>query len=92
MIRRRHLIEILLISSLLTIASAAVARDRPASPQIGVGAQYDTTHLYVAPEHVDKFVKSFLATFGGQSTKQVVATVTPSNVYVSDLLTLSGRR
>src|SRR5262245_46095274 len=37
-----------------------------------------TTHVYVAPEDVDKFVASFLATFGGQSTKQVVATVTPT--------------
>ena len=45
---------------------------------VGVGAQYDTTHVYVAPEDVDKFVASFLATFGGQSTKQVVATVTPT--------------
>jgi predicted enzyme related to lactoylglutathione lyase len=32
----------------------------------------------VAPDDVDRFVKSFLATFGGQSTKQVVATVTPT--------------
>ena len=47
-------------------------------PKVGVGAQYDTTHVYVAPEEVDKFAASFLATFGGQSTKQVVATVTPT--------------
>src|SRR5205814_5899124 len=45
---------------------------------VGVGAQYDTTHVYVAPDDVDKFAASFLATFGGQSTKQVVATVTPT--------------
>ena len=32
----------------------------------------------MAPEDVDKFVASFLATFGGQSTKQVVVTVTPT--------------
>jgi predicted enzyme related to lactoylglutathione lyase len=30
------------------------------------------------PDDVDKFATSFLATFGGQSTKQVVATVTPT--------------
>ena len=76
----RHLIKILLISSLLTGASAAVANDaaHPSASQVGVGAQYDTTHVYVAPEDVDKFAASFLATFGGQSTKQVVATVTPT--------------
>ena len=76
----RHLIKILLISSLLTGASAAIAKDaaRPSASQVGVGAQYDTTHVYVAPEEVDKFAASFLATFGGQSTKQVVVTVTPT--------------
>ena len=76
----RHPIKILLISSLLTGASAAIANDaaHPSASQVGVGAQYDTTHVYVAPEDVDKFATSFLATFGGQSTKQVVATVTPT--------------
>jgi hypothetical protein len=80
MIGKRHFIEFLLISSLLTGASSAIARDaeRQSTPQLGVGAQYDTTHVYVAPEDVDKFVSSFLATFGGKSTKQVVATVTPT--------------
>jgi len=71
----------LLFLSLLTIASNAIARNAaPAiAAQIGVGAQYDTTHVYVAPADVDGFVASFLATFGGQSTKQVVATVTPTS-------------
>jgi predicted enzyme related to lactoylglutathione lyase len=57
-----------------------VAKDavRQSASQVGVGAQYDTTHVYVAPEDVDKFATSFLATFGGQSTKQVVVTVTPT--------------
>jgi hypothetical protein len=76
----RHLIKILLISSLLASIAPAIAKDaaeRPA-PQVGVGAQYDTTHVYVAPDDVDKFVACFLATFGGQSTKQVVANVTPT--------------
>src|SRR6201998_2877319 len=45
---------------------------------IAVGPQYDTTHVYVAPENVDAFVKAFLGTFGGTSTKQVVVTVTPT--------------
>jgi predicted enzyme related to lactoylglutathione lyase len=47
-------------------------------PTVAVGSQYDTTHVYVAPADVDRFVQSFTATFGGQSTKQVVATVTPT--------------
>ena len=78
MIGNRNLIKFLLLASLLSDASAAVAKDatRQSASQVGVGAQYDTTHVYVAPEDVDKFVASFLATFGGQSTKQVVVTVT----------------
>jgi hypothetical protein len=75
-----HLIRILLLSSLVMTASNAIARDPAHSPtpQVAVGAQYDTTHVYVAPDDVDKFAASFLATFGGQSTKQVVVTVTPT--------------
>jgi predicted enzyme related to lactoylglutathione lyase len=80
MIGNRDVIKFLLLASLLGGASAAVAKDAARQPdsQVGVGAQYDTTHVYVAPEDVDKFATSFLATFGGQSTKQVVATVTPT--------------
>jgi predicted enzyme related to lactoylglutathione lyase len=79
MIGNRRLIKFLLLASLLSGASAAVAKDAAQSAsQLGVGAQYDTTHVYVAPEDVDKFATSFLATFGGQSTKQVVVTVTPT--------------
>src|SRR6201991_4302718 len=80
MLDNRHLTGLLLLAAaLLASPSAGTAGDseHPAS-QVGVGAQYDTTHVYVAPEDVDKFVQSFLATFGGQSTKQVVATVTPT--------------
>src|SRR3984957_17322139 len=80
MISDHRLIKVLVLS-FLSVASHAIARDvAPASPsQIGVGAQYDTTHVYVAPEDVDRFVASFLASFGGQSTKQVAATVTPTS-------------
>jgi hypothetical protein len=45
---------------------------------VAVGSQYDTTHVYVAPADVDSFVKSFLGTFGGKSTPQVIVTVTPT--------------
>ena len=77
----RHLIKIP-----ADLVAARLARPRQSRndaarrrrAQVGVGAQYDTTHVYVAPEDVDKFAASFLATFGGQSTKQVVATVTPT--------------
>ena len=45
---------------------------------VAVGPQYDTTHVYVAPEDFDRFVASLIATFGGATTKQGVFTVTPT--------------
>jgi hypothetical protein len=54
------------------------ARAAAPTPAVAVGPQYDTTHVYVAPRNVDRFAQSFLATFGGQSTRQIVATVTPT--------------
>jgi hypothetical protein len=48
------------------------------SPAVGVAPQYGTTHVYVAPDQVDRFAQSFIATFGGASTKQGIATVTPT--------------
>lgn len=78
-------IVILLFSSL----DMPVAWGRPAapSPAVAVAPQYGTTHVYVAPEDVDRFAASFVATFGGQSTKQVVATVTPTpSITTSQLL------
>src|SRR5215475_12185239 len=72
---RRNLAGLLLAASLI-VPLASYAGET--NTVYGVGAQYDTTHVYVAPGDVDKFVESFLATFGGKSTKQVVATVTPT--------------
>jgi hypothetical protein len=44
----------------------------------GVAPQYDTTHVYVSAVDFDRFVSSFLATFGGTATKQGVFTLTPT--------------
>jgi hypothetical protein len=49
-----------------------------ATPDLAVGPQYDTTHVYVAPQDFDRFVASLLATFGGTTSKQGVFTVTPT--------------
>jgi len=62
----------------LTAALIAVAWAAPEDSNFGVGAQYDTTHVYVQPEDFDKFVASLVATFGGTTTKQGVFTVTPT--------------
>lgn len=69
----------LALGLVLTGASALPASAKEAAtPMVAVGSQYDTTHVYVAPGDVDHFVASFLGTFGGQSTKQGIATVTPT--------------
>jgi hypothetical protein len=52
------------------------AQTHESSPAIA--PQYDTTHVYVAPADVDGFVRSFLGSFGGTSTKPVLVTVTPT--------------
>src|SRR5215468_11312583 len=62
----------------LTIAITAISIALASDSNLGVGAQYDTTHVYVQPEDFDKFVASLLATFGGSATKQGVFTVTPT--------------
>ena len=66
------------VALLSAAPQGAWSREVPAKTNFAVGAQYDTTHVYVAPEEVDRFVESFIATFGGKSTKQVAATVTPT--------------
>jgi hypothetical protein len=80
MIGKHRLVGFLLLWSAAIFASTVMAQElaHSAAVPIGVGAQYDTTHVYVAPEDVGKFAASFLATFGGQSTKQVIVTVTPT--------------
>lgn len=65
-------------ATLLLAPAAAFARTTAALPNVAVAPQYGTTHVYVAPGDVDRFASAFTATFGGQSTKQVVATVTPT--------------
>ena len=68
--------------ALILVASAATAgaQARPAAslPAVAVAPQYDTTHVYVAAEDFDRFVTSFVATFGGSTSKQGVFTVTPT--------------
>src|SRR5260221_3018093 len=59
---------------------------------VAVGPQYDTTHVYVAPQDFDRFVVSLIATFGGTATKQGVFTVTatPSSTMSQLVLTPVG--
>jgi hypothetical protein len=76
-----RMINVLTLAVMLLAGAAnAGAQTSPAasSPALAVGPQYDTTHVYVAPEDFDRFVTSFVATFGGSTSKQGVVTVTPT--------------
>src|SRR6201997_1164884 len=63
---------------------------RPAETKgIAVAPQYDTTHVYVAPQDFDRFVASLIVTFGGTTTKQGVFTVTPTQSSTMSQLVLT---
>jgi hypothetical protein len=62
------------LATALWLAAAGAALAQPFS----VGPQYDSTHVYVAPDKVDAFIASFVATFGGQAGKPSEVTVTPT--------------
>jgi len=57
-----------------------VASDKPAArtASVAVGAQYDSTHVYVAPGDLDRFTDSLVATFGGTKSRPTSLTVTPT--------------
>jgi predicted enzyme related to lactoylglutathione lyase len=63
---------------LSTATAPARAQAAVGTPNLAIGPQYDTTHVYVAPEDFDRFVSSLTATFGGTTTKEGVFTVTPT--------------
>jgi predicted enzyme related to lactoylglutathione lyase len=75
------------LAILLTIGFASESRHSNTFAQsaqtagtagVAIGPQYDTSHVYVAPQDFDRFVASLIATFGGTTTKQGVFSVTPT--------------
>jgi len=76
----RAITALIFATMLLASAATAGAQTSPASSSsaVAVGPQYATTHVYVASEDFDRFVTSFVATFGGSTSKQGVFTVTPT--------------
>jgi hypothetical protein len=66
-----------MLSGAVAMARAATIAD-PVPAGVAVGPQYDTTHVYVAPDQMERFAASFIAVFGGRSSKPVEVTVTPT--------------
>ena len=76
-----RMIGILALSTVLwgsSVAESVAQAGAAGTPAVAVGPQYDTTHVYVDSKDFDRFVASFLATFGGTASKQGVFTVTPT--------------
>jgi hypothetical protein len=71
------------------VGTFAQSAQTAATACVAVGPQYDTTHVYVAPEDFYRFVASLLATFGGTATKQGVFTVTPTQSSTMSQLVLT---
>ena len=73
----------------LQVSAFAQSTQTAESVSVAVGPQYDTTHVYVAPEDFDRFVASLIATFGGTTTRQGVFTVTPTQSSTMSQLVLT---
>ncbi|MDH6578206.1 glyoxalase [Kitasatospora sp. MAP5-34] len=73
----------------LTTAPSAPAAPNAGRPDIAVGPQYDTAHVYVTPGSTDSFVTSWESTFGGTNTPQAVVDVTPTPSLTKSELILS---
>jgi hypothetical protein len=63
-------------SGLCRLAASDNLTDRTTS--VAVGAQYDSTHVYVTPGDLDRFTDSLVATFGGTKSRPTVLGVTPT--------------
>lgn len=72
------------LGSVLILFAAATtlqAKHKPAiveTASVAVGPQYDSTHVYVAPEDLDRLTASLVATFGGTKSQPTALTVTPT--------------
>jgi hypothetical protein len=79
MYMKKLFVKLAIALLLSTVAASRIPTALSAeTPNVAVGPQYDTTHVYVAPEDFDRFVTSLVATFGGTTSKQGVFQVTPT--------------
>lgn len=77
-VRARHALVAVAALSLLATPTLQARETSAISSNLSVGAQYDTTHVYLADDDAqDAFIKSFTATFGGKGSPPVVANILP---------------
>jgi predicted enzyme related to lactoylglutathione lyase len=75
---RRTTLSIALLQIGLSAFATASERTDSGTANVAVGAQYDSSHVYVAKDDFDRFTASFTATFGGTLSKKSIADVTPT--------------
>jgi predicted enzyme related to lactoylglutathione lyase len=61
----------------LCASHLSLAETRLSARDYSVGAQYDTTHVYLQSVDFDAFVNSFTATFGGHLSPRITANIAP---------------
>lgn len=59
------------------------------TPDVAVGPQYDSSHVYVDKEDFDRFMASFVATFGGKLSTKSIVDVTPTASETASQLALT---
>ena len=57
-------------AALFVLISLVSSAESHGTMEVAVGAQYDSTHVYVSPKDIDAFVTSFAAAFGGQRVEE----------------------
>ncbi|MDB5977691.1 MAG: glyoxalase [Nevskia sp.] len=73
---KHRALHLVLVAALL--ATPAFGKDKMKDAGVGVGPQYDTTHVYIDnADHYDAFVNSFTATFGGKPSPRITANIMP---------------
>lgn len=69
---------VLAIWGVILQAALLAAPAAAQTPDMAVGPQYDTSHVYVAPADMARFAAAFVATFGGVASKPAITHVTPT--------------
>jgi len=86
-------LTLMIATALVTVSPVAgfaqQAPRAPATADHAIGPEYDSTHVYVAPEDFDRFVTSVTATFGGTVSKKGVFQVTPTTSQTNSQLVLT---
>src|ERR1700743_1135550 len=75
---KKFTIMLLLLTPIAATAADNKKKPGPEPPNVAVGPEYGTTHVYIAPANFDAFVNSFVATFGGKPFKRITGNVLPS--------------